>query len=98
MKITDNRAFHLRRSVGLGKNHPETGPATLEHLKETVRQIYKALKKTEKYMAIQYDYIEEILPKDIFFITTQELSGPVSGLHPEGAGGCGSPKKRALSS
>ena len=24
-------------------------------------------------MAVQYDYIEEILPKDIFFITTQEL-------------------------
>ena len=25
-------------------------------------------------MAIQYDYITEILPKDIFFITTQELA------------------------
>ena len=24
-------------------------------------------------MSLQYDYIEEILPKDIFFITTQEL-------------------------
>ncbi len=44
-----------------------------ETLKEIVRQVYKALKKTEKYMAIQYDYIEEILPKDIFFITSQEL-------------------------
>ena len=33
-----------------------------------------ALKKTEKYMSIRYDYIEEILPKDIFFITTQELA------------------------
>ena len=36
--------------------------------------VYKALKKTEKYMSIQYDYIEEILPKDIYFITTQELA------------------------
>ena len=45
----------------------------MDYLKETVRKIYKALKKTEKYMAIRYDYIEEILPKDIFFITTQEL-------------------------
>ncbi len=45
----------------------------VEYLKETVRKIYKALKKTEKYMAIRYDYIEEILPKDIFFITSQEL-------------------------
>ena len=42
-------------------------------LKDTVREIYKVLKKTEKYMAIRYDYIEEILPKEIFFITTQEL-------------------------
>ncbi|WP_411336307.1 aspartate--ammonia ligase [Ruminococcus gauvreauii] len=42
-------------------------------LKEIVRKVYKALKKTEKYMAIEYDYIEEILPKEIFFITSQEL-------------------------
>lgn len=46
---------------------------TADTLKEVVRTIYKVLKKTEKYMAIQYDYIEEILPKDIFFITSQEL-------------------------
>lgn len=45
----------------------------IETLKETVRTVYKCLRKTEKYMAIQYDYIEEILPHDIFFITTQEL-------------------------
>ncbi len=42
-------------------------------LKDTVLDVYAALRKTEKYMAIQYDYIEEILPHDIFFITTQEL-------------------------
>lgn len=45
----------------------------MDTLKEVVRTVYKALKKTEKYMAIQYDYIEEILPKDIFFVTSQEL-------------------------
>lgn len=45
----------------------------LDTLKLTVKSIYKALKNTEKYMAIQYDYIEEILPKEIFFITSQEL-------------------------
>jgi aspartate--ammonia ligase len=45
----------------------------LDFLKDTVRTVYKVLRKTEKYMAIQYDYIEEILPHDIFFITTQEL-------------------------
>ncbi len=46
---------------------------TIDYLKDTVRTVYKVLRKTEKYMAIQYDYIEEILPHDIFFITTQEL-------------------------
>ncbi|MBD5555292.1 MAG: aspartate--ammonia ligase [Roseburia sp.] len=46
---------------------------TLETLQDTVRSVYKCLRKTEKYMAIQYDYIEEILPHDIFFVTTGEL-------------------------
>ena len=30
---------------------------TIDTLKETVRDVYKALRKTEMYMAIQYDYI-----------------------------------------
>ncbi len=47
---------------------------TLDTLKDTVRVIYKVLRKTEKYMAIHFDYIEEILPHDIFFITTTELA------------------------
>lgn len=46
---------------------------TIEKLQEIVKIVYKVLRKTEKYMAIQYDYIEEILPHDIFFITTREL-------------------------
>ena len=46
----------------------------LETLKDTVRTVYKVLRKTEKYMSIHYDYIEEILPHDIFFITTSELA------------------------
>lgn len=45
----------------------------LDTLMDTVRKVYKVLLKTEKYMSIHYDYIEEILPHDIFFITTQEL-------------------------
>ena len=45
----------------------------IDFLKETVSTIYRVLRKTEKYMSIQYDYIMEILPHDIFFITTQEL-------------------------
>ena len=46
----------------------------LDTLKDTVRIIYQVLRKTEKYMAIHFDYIEEILPHDIFFITTAELA------------------------
>ncbi|MGN1160069.1 MAG: aspartate--ammonia ligase [Lachnospiraceae bacterium] len=46
---------------------------TLDTLKAIVKQVYSVLRKTEKYMSIEYDYIQEILPKDIFFITTQEL-------------------------
>ena len=45
----------------------------VDTLKQVVQEVYQALKKTEKYMAIEYDYIEEILPKNIFFITSQEL-------------------------
>ncbi|MBR6627706.1 MAG: aspartate--ammonia ligase [Lachnospiraceae bacterium] len=46
---------------------------TLDTLIATVKDVYKVLRKTEKYLAIHYDYIEEILPHDIFFVTTREL-------------------------
>ena len=45
----------------------------IDFLKKIVNEVYKVLCKTEKYMAIRYDYIDEILPNEIFFITTQEL-------------------------
>ncbi|MCQ2609448.1 MAG: aspartate--ammonia ligase, partial [Lachnospiraceae bacterium] len=45
----------------------------VDYLKDTVRKIYKCLKKTEKYLSIKFDYIEEILPKDIYFVTSEEL-------------------------
>ena len=54
-----------------------------ETLKEVVRKVYKAIKKTEKYMSIRYDYIEEILPKDIFFITSEELAEMYPGYTPK---------------
>ncbi len=47
---------------------------TLDTLMDAVRKVYKVLRKTEKYLSIEYDYIEEILPHDIFFVTTQELA------------------------
>lgn len=52
----------------------ERADRTMDTLQDAVRTVYKVLRKTEKYMSIQYDYIEEILPHDIFFITTQELA------------------------
>ena len=43
---------------------------TMETLKSVVRSVYRVLRKTEKYMSIRYDYISEILPDDIFLVTT----------------------------
>ena len=51
----------------------EKSERNVDTLKHIVKRIYEAIKKTEKYMAIQFSYIEEILPKEIFFITSQEL-------------------------
>mgnify|MGYP000397019830 FL=1 len=56
---------------------------SMETLKETVRTIYSVLRKTEKYMAVQYDYIEEILPKEIAFVSTQELVDMYPDLTPK---------------
>lgn len=42
-------------------------------LKDIVRKVYIALKNTEKFMSSKYDYIKEILPEEIIFITSQEL-------------------------
>ena len=51
----------------------ERSDRNADFLEYIVKRVYRALRKTEKYMAVQYDYIEEILPHDIFFITTEEL-------------------------
>lgn len=50
-----------------------------ETLQYTVRKVYSALKETENYMARRYNYIEELLPDEITFITSQELED----LYPE---------------
>ncbi len=55
----------------------------LEYLKSVVRTAYAALCKTEKYMSIQYDYIKEILPDEISFITTGELEEKYPGCSPK---------------
>ena len=56
---------------------------TMETLRTVVQNVYRVLRKTEKYMAIRYDYIEEILPHDIFFITTSELEALYPGSTPK---------------
>lgn len=48
-------------------------------LKQTVRSVYSALKETEHYLADKYEYITEILPKEISFITSQELEDMYPG-------------------
>ena len=45
----------------------------METLQYTVRKVYSALRETENYISRRYNYIEPILPDEIFFITSQEL-------------------------
>ena len=55
----------------------------METLINTVRSIYSVLRKTEKYMDVQYDYIEEILPREIAFVSTEELVDMYPDLTPK---------------
>ena len=45
----------------------------METLEYSVGKVYSALKETDAYMARRYNYIEEFLPDEISFITSQEL-------------------------
>jgi aspartate--ammonia ligase len=56
---------------------------TLDTLEDAVRSVYRVLRKTEMYMAIQYDYIEEILPREITFIKSSDLLAMYPGLTPK---------------
>jgi aspartate--ammonia ligase len=51
----------------------EKNERNIETLKTIVRKVYIALKNTESYMSTKYDYIKEILPEEITFVTSQEL-------------------------
>ena len=46
---------------------------TLATLEATVRQIYTALRHTEYYITKEYNFIGELLPEDIHFLTAAEL-------------------------
>lgn len=51
-----------------------------DYLKDTVRKIYKAFKETEKHICGIYPFLDEILPEEITFITSQELEDMFPGL------------------
>ena len=46
---------------------------TEEYLKQIVREIYGAIKRTSKAVQRRYPQIKDILPENITFVTTQEL-------------------------
>ena len=46
---------------------------TIDVLKKTVKIIYNSLKHTENYIAYEYEFIGNMLPEHITFVTTQEL-------------------------
>ena len=53
---------------------------TREFLHETVRSVYAALRHTENYIVKEYSFIDKLLPKEITFVTTQELEDEFPGL------------------
>ncbi len=61
-------------------NKDERNIATLQDI---VKKVYRALKRTEKYMSSEYDYIKPMLPDDICFVTTQELEDKYPDLTPK---------------
>lgn len=46
---------------------------TIETLQTIVKNVYNALKATEKFICNKYTYVNPIMPEEISFITTQEL-------------------------
>ena len=55
----------------------------LDTLKSTVKQIFKAIKETEKEVAARYPSSTYRLPSDVTFITTQELEDRWPDLTPD---------------
>lgn len=55
----------------------------LEFLKKIVKNIFRALKKTEEYINREYPLLNKKLPEDIFFISSQELENIYPNLSPK---------------
>ncbi|MFO7888044.1 MAG: aspartate--ammonia ligase [Eubacteriales bacterium] len=56
---------------------------TIDYLKDTVKKLYKTFKDLDKYIGTEYPQYGEILPEEIFFITTQELEDKFPNLTPK---------------
>ncbi|MCQ2424859.1 MAG: aspartate--ammonia ligase [Lachnospiraceae bacterium] len=56
---------------------------TLETLEDTVRDIYAALRHTERYIASDYEFAHCYLPEEITFITAQEAEDAYPDLTPK---------------
>jgi aspartate--ammonia ligase len=56
---------------------------TEENLKNIVLKIYSVFKRTEEYINGLYPQIEKTLPRDIYFITSQELENTYPDLTPK---------------
>ena len=56
---------------------------TIDYLKDTVKKIYKSFKELDKYITEEYQQFEEILPEEIYFVTTQELEDEFPNLTPK---------------
>ncbi len=61
----------------------EKSSRNVDTLKSIVNRVYTALRNTEKYVSCLYDYVEEILPKQISFVTSQELEDQYPDLTPK---------------
>lgn len=56
---------------------------TVETLQNIVKNVYNALKSTEKFICNKYTYVDPIMPEEISFITTQELEDMYPGSTPK---------------
>ncbi len=56
---------------------------TVDTLEKIVRCIYNVLRHTEIYITKEYEFIDRLLPEDIFFITSQELEDMYPDLTPK---------------
>jgi len=56
---------------------------TLKSLYAIVEEIYRVMRKVEKFIVHEYSYIKPLLPREITFITSQELEDMFPNLTPK---------------